>query len=234
MPYSRFCTIFEVLVAGAACALLLPAAAGCGDGPGRREKPVLAQPDKALDTRDYFPLDKGSRWVFERSQSLDGQPEPLETQTFLAGTGKLPDGTPVFLLDDPSRGALNAVTLCYVWAPEGLLSHEGILGASKTGFSPPFVELPPYVAAGSRWTWSGSGRGGFLEIASEFEGIEKVTVPAGTFEALRIRRELPGGGVITHWYAAKVGPVRMEADLPARGGFPASRQSLRLVSYVKG
>ncbi len=233
MRCSRSCTIFSGAVFLAAGAWLLLAAAGCGGGAGGLERPVLVQPDKAFDTRDYFPLEKGFRWVFERSQSLDGKPEPQENQTFVVNTAKLPDGTPAFLLDDPSRGALNAITLCYVRTPDGLLSHEGILGASKTEFSPPFVELPPYLAAGSRWTWNGSGQAGFLEIVSEFEGLEKVTVPAGTYEALRIRRVFPGGGVIIHWYAAGVGPVRMEADLPARGGLPASRQSLRLVSCGK-
>jgi hypothetical protein len=83
------------------------------------------------------------------------------------------------------------------------------------GFNP---LLPAYPAAGNTWTGAASGRDyqiyGVTGTTTVL-GMQKVTVPAGTFNALAVRSTLKqpgfpfGSGVRTSWFVANRGLVKL-------------------------
>jgi hypothetical protein len=85
------------------------------------------------------------------------------------------------------------------------------------GFNP---LLPAYPAQGASWT-GGPSNGRDYEIygvtgTATITGVRKVTVPAGTFDALVVRSTLKqqgfpfGSGTRTSWFAPKRGLVKLE------------------------
>jgi hypothetical protein len=85
------------------------------------------------------------------------------------------------------------------------------------GFNP---LLPAYPAQGASWT-GGPSNGRDFEIygvtgTTTITGVRKVTVPAGTFDALVVRSTLQqqgfpfGSGTRTSWFAPKRGLVKLE------------------------
>ena len=76
--------------------------------------------------------------------------------------------------------------------------------------------MPGYPAAGSTWTQSSLDVGHFgVKGSSTVVGIQKVTVPAGTFQALVVRSTLTqqgfpfGSGTRTSWFAPGKGLVKL-------------------------
>jgi hypothetical protein len=84
------------------------------------------------------------------------------------------------------------------------------------GFNP---VVPAYPAAGTAWTAKTSGRDFSIygvTGSTTVLGVQKVTVPAGTFQALAVRSTLRqpgfpfGSGTRTSWFAPKRGLVKLE------------------------
>lgn len=87
--------------------------------------------------------------------------------------------------------------------------------AVRTAYSPPNVFVKPKAKRGDRWEWN-------LQVPTDkprppqlpkpthrytAAGFEKVTVPAGTFEAVKVEGEEVGTRT-TSWYAPGVGLVK--------------------------
>jgi len=199
-------------------ALLALASLACG-------KPSLPQPGLPLAGKDYFPLAAGNRWVYASHLVLGGSPEDSKRAFLVKRDGDL------FLVDQEGRGLLNAMTMLYLATGDGVTTKSGMFGAAKTQFDPPLVELPASIAAKATWTWTGTSSGRPMSMTSVLEGMESVTVPAGTFRCARIRRTTPQGIVIVHWYAEKVGLAKSEVRRPSGPGLPESSETLQLSSY---
>lgn len=217
-------------------ACLLPAGwglslSGCGGKGGAEAEPELAQPTSPIDGTLYFPMTEGSEWSYTKRQSLDEGEEEKSGQSFVAKTWEAPDGNPGCLLDDPGRGILNAFTMYYAKTSRGVVSYLGLFGIGKTKFDTPMLALPARIVAKDIWAWSGTTKGVPFKVVSKLQGLETVTVPAGTFPCIRIRHELDRGGWLVHWYAQDVGLVKADAFVPSHGGLPSSRHSFELEKY---
>jgi hypothetical protein len=182
--------------------------AGCSKGSG-----ALPQPPGPVQGADYFPLAAGTALSFQGGTGVGDGPIESGRQDWDVASVAGPDGQPAFTIDRRGRGLLNAMTMTVGVRPDGLVSWSGLFGLSKTEFTPPFVELPATITPGMKWTWRGTSKEVPLEIESALEGIETVTVPAGTFACLRIRRR-GGPFSVTHWYAKGEGPIRVEMKNP--------------------
>jgi hypothetical protein len=104
-----------------------------------------------------------------------------------------------------------------------------------------FIKYP--VTVGSKWTWRGQADAPNLKGMPSTAKIqvaarEKVTTPAGTFNAYRIetvliivagpnRAEVPN----TYWLAPGVGLVQNQATAPSQTGPPTSIVA-KLAKYV--
>jgi hypothetical protein len=95
------------------------------------------------------------------------------------------------------------------------VSSRGIVEFEQNGttFKSPLVLLQLPARAGDSWTNTYTiGPTKFKEVRT-FRGSERVEVPAGTFDALRVDVTETSGGLTTFrtiWYAPHVGVVRSE------------------------
>ncbi|MBP7865349.1 MAG: hypothetical protein KA419_05310 [Acidobacteria bacterium] len=220
---------------GLAAGLVLAAAGlllgGCGGKGAGEAESELAQPSTPIDGTRYFPMTEGSRWSYVKRQALDEGEEDTSGQSFVAKAWEAPDGSPGCMLDDPGRGILNAFTLYFAKTSRGIVSYLGLFGIGKTKFDTPMLALPARIAARDVWAWSGTTKGVAFKVVSKLQGLETLTVPAGTFPCIRIRHDLDHGGWLVHWYAQDVGLVKADAFVPSHGGLPSSRHSLELEKY---
>jgi hypothetical protein len=95
------------------------------------------------------------------------------------------------------------------------------------------------LAPGATWTWSWAGTGISAKYHYLVTGKERVTVPAGTFEAARVdytaivTSETRGVLPTVHgtlWIAKDVGLVKQLEDDPGAIGLLSSRTTLELLS----
>lgn len=196
-----------------AAVLLALAALSCG-------KPSLPQPSIPLSGKDYFPIAPGNRWVYASHLVFGGSPEDRQRKFVVSKDG---DGN--LLIDEEGKGLLNSITLAYAITADGVTTKLGMFGVAKTEFTPPLVELPASIPSRHTWTWTGTSKATPMSITSVLEGMEKLTVPAGTFTCARIKRTVGAGITILHWYAEKVGLVKAEVVRPG------ASETLQLASY---
>lgn len=189
----------------------------------RKPPAALQQPVLPLAGKDWYPLAHGNSWTYASHFVMGDSPEEGR-KTFNATS----DGGAGFRIEEAGKGILNAVTMLYAATEAGVTTRSGMLGASKTAFDPPLVELPASMAAGASWTWTGSSSGRPLSFTNVFEGMESVTVPAGTYRCARVRRKTPTGVEIVHWYGEKVGVVKMEVKRPPMGIAPKTSEVMEL------
>jgi len=196
-----------------------------------KSAPSLPQPTLPLNGPLHFPLAVGNSWSYASELVLGGNSPDRTTKVYTVAATPAPDGSAAFAIDLEGRGLLNKITMVYAGSPQGVVTHLGYFGAAKTEFAPAFLELPESLAPGASWSWSGTTSGRPLKIDSVLEGMESLTVPAGTFRCARIRRTPSAGGTVTHWYAERVGLVKMEVTRPPGGLAPASHEVMQLASY---
>ncbi len=83
-------------------------------------------------------------------------------------------------------------------------------GGNDLGYELHLLGLP--IKPGQTWTF------GATEVT--VVGIERVEVPAGTFQAVRVEKVVPLGGLpvtFSYWYAPDVGVVRRTTRVGERG-----------------
>lgn len=178
-------------------------------------KPAAEQPSAPVAGAAYFPLENGATLAFSGGTAVGSGPVDNSGQEWEVAAAAAPDGQPGFTISRKGRGLLNAMIMVYGLRAEGLVTWTGMFGASKTEFTPPFIELPATIAPGSKWNWSGTSKGARMDIASELEGIEEIAVPAGKYKCLRIRRSINNGTIaITQWYAEGKGLVKVNMKNP--------------------
>ncbi len=160
----------------------------------------------------------GDHWVYQSGigkQSL--------TVTDVRG-----DGTIVAQIESPSLGG-QEIRFTKDWnvvlQPQDLAGNTVFLH-----YDPPVCVMPPAPwTVGQTWSCASkfdlSGRVGIVEVSGKIEAMEKITVPAGTFDALRVR-ETVGGVATVAWYAPA---VRQMAKIDAGANSP---YSMELTSYT--
>lgn len=95
-----------------------------------------------------------------------------------------------------------------VVSPGGLVQTEFIGVKLKK----PWVLLDSKHKPGDTWLDDDSDEFHYTNASNKLIGVEKVEVPAGTFEALRVETQYTVGGTIqlnhTYWYVSGVGVVK--------------------------
>lgn len=150
----------------------------------------------------YFATEVGAKWVYE-----SGGIETVEVVTDVQSN----DGVVVVTVGEEARGiVLPRRTVS--WSSDGLrlVNEESYI------YEPPLLLLRTPVKAGDKWetnsVWRGLGPFVFKDSRTVIR-TEKVEVPAGTFEAVRIESEYAFQSVTgkgTYWYVRGLGPVKTE------------------------
>jgi hypothetical protein len=201
-------------------------------------EPPTAPPPPASSTgegecgHDYFPSDLGATWEVTGTNSVLGAFQNSATVSVSSDDGFVVttdfiDGTGTFALAysctdegltllDPLGQSSSAVAT----GPDG--------SATVTTLAQSGLSLPADLEAAGTWQqnvkWEAQGSGTVLHGDTTFNyayrGQENVTVPFGTFEAIRIDTEiltiLEGKALepcqATNWYAEDVGVVQAETS----------------------
>jgi hypothetical protein len=116
------------------------------------------------------------------------------------------DGTIVATVTTPSLGGVEA-RFTRDWNP--LMAPVPMLGNVRfQRYSPPVCLMPPAPwTVGKEWAcdagWSDGTYSGTTHVKGKIAAAEKITVPAGTFDTLRLAFNV-GGTDATCWYAPQV------------------------------
>ena len=137
---------------------------------------------------------QGSRWIYKSG----------EGKRTLTVTDVDSDGTITAKIETPSLGGLQ-VKFTKEWDP--LMEPDASMGdhINYRRYSPAICLMPaaPWMI-GKEWScdanWTEGSFSGTVTVKGKIEAMEKLTVPAGTFDALRIKENV-GGNDSTLWYA---------------------------------
>lgn len=234
------------LIGFAPIAILLIASAACGPTPQVTQSPnpsAVPQPTNTpnpagLCANNLIPVKQGATWTYTDNAGTS------DSEDFTATFSSVrPDG---FTVSVTSAGS-PAIDQQWTCTPAGIVasslgSGQGVLGLTVAGIqaslstsNPTGVTLPANVQTGTKWPYgldiAGSLSQGNLQadlkgnIATSMEavGTESVTVPAGTFNAIKVQGtstlsvgasyqglSLPITSVIntTFWFAPGVGWIK--------------------------
>lgn len=261
MKKNRHLRVTLTLLLGA---LLIQACAGVPQPPAS-ETPspaptLVTQPqngETGLCTNPLYPVKQGATWTYNSTGSLSGDFSFTDTITAVREDG--------FTL----TSQLNGSNLAQEWAcrPEGLVSltfGAGVVGGISTSgvqmdLSTSNVQgviLPKTVSAGDQWPYSldFDGNMTYADTSVDTQGTasftfnaigeESVTVPAGTFNAMKIHVDLRLDMEVSYsgfnapavftiptdiWYAPEVGWVKASSSGDIFG--IAFNESIELQSY---
>ena len=190
---------------------------------------------------EYFPLGQGNTWTYREE---DAQ---LTVKT-VSGTQKINGVDAVKMIDEDGDYQLWTNSNGIVWYKEYDADDIPVCGWEQHLFSPPIHAFDPIVSVGSKYasntsltTTDCTGKSATASVTYEFtiEGIEDVTVPAGTFnDCLMIKAILSlNGGTQTNemtiWLAKGVGQVK-SIDIEKENGSVVETWTENLVSAVVG
>jgi hypothetical protein len=133
---------------------------------------------------DYQPLKVGNTWRY-REMTESGTSGLVLT---VKGTKKV-DGRTAYVMEIAPEEGEKTTSLLY-WTDDGLMQAEN----GALAFDPPLIELKLPVKRGSEWTWFGtvSIRGAKYPAKAQCKctSIGKLTVPAGQFDCVVIKKEV--------------------------------------------
>jgi hypothetical protein len=180
--------------------LLLAAPAGAGE--------------EVISLSEYFPLGDGFAWRYNSNLG--------EVKSSVAVEG---DRVTV-----DSRSRRLDIVQVYLISPEGVLltsaRSDAFLFSSRRTYHPFLLRFPAAVKIGQTWEWEGKevvDRKTIIKSRVEgiIKGREKVTVPAGDFDCLKVTvKTVSSDGTVstsTQWLASGVGIVKAEVDIAAGG-----------------
>ena len=175
---------------------------------------------QTINPSQYFPLTPGSTWLMRRN-GVSGT-ATITTSQIVNGVSTLGlqdalDGSTTYYSNDASGLRQHRTSL-----PPGFVAGCGTVAEIDT-YSAPVVILPPnytfgqsYYSNGNVTTDSACGSLQFnYSTSSSFLSIERVTVPAGQFDAAKVRLQWSftgnsssGDTSDTYWLAAGIGIVK--------------------------
>ncbi|HQR37154.1 MAG TPA: hypothetical protein PLF26_02040 [Blastocatellia bacterium] len=157
---------------------------------------------------DYFPLRVGDWWSY-KSTTADGKVSEFKMSVLSEDTG-------VFLVEIqsawPIQESYSKPAGWVMWHRESYTKNAQM----NVIFDPPRQYLQNPLATGATWSWKGKGMMAVdIDETSQVEALDVVTVPAGTFKAMRVvSKVLQGGTTVTktYWYANWIGLVKSMTD----------------------
>ena len=175
----------------------------------------------------YFPMEQDCQWTYDSHvESAASRDEVRSVE--VVGT-KIVSGVECTVLEIRTDGAVT--TRDYLQADQrGVLAYQQEMSGSTRQIVPPEYRLRFPLTAGASWEWEGHVPGvGAVTVKYEVHGRENITVPVGTFDAvkvvvtafdsklLRIRESMQLGAMdvdvepvstLTRWLAEDVGVAR--------------------------
>lgn len=167
----------------------------------------------------YFPLAVGNSWVTSRNGSVGLASTIGDTQLIndvvTLGVPETFDGSIAYFSNDGLLG----VRLHRIYSPASEIPGCGTVPATDT-YNSPLTLIPANVTLGQAVPSSGAiladlGPCGRVTIGynatSSIESVERVSVPAGQFDALKVRLTVSVAGLsdsATYWFARDVGQVK--------------------------
>jgi hypothetical protein len=200
------------------CALLLLAA---GLAPACAPRAAAGETATAI-TADYLPLRPGAVWTY---QITDGTNRTGTGHARVEGVDLSRSGEAALVvrwdLLDGTVVSWDRVTRAGVVCDEEEIRDRSDLVVSEEFYDPPATvvdECPARLAAGAEWSETiahtfpnarGRPRTKELQVRWRTEAVDDlVTVPAGTFRCLRLRRAAKHRPPTVAWYARGVGLVK--------------------------
>jgi hypothetical protein len=94
-----------------------------------------------------------------------------------------------------------------------------VKAGSKAEYQPTKQFLKNPLTSGDSWQWKGKGMMGLeIDESNHVSGPETVSVPAGSFDAMKVMTKVVQGGAPvtkTYWYAPGIGMVKSMTDTGA-------------------
>lgn len=141
----------------------------------------------AAEPNNYFPLQVGNTWNFDIHTS--GQTMQME---YRAVSAQVVDNHPTVRIESHVNGSLSQIEY-YETTPQGILTIQRDLIGLHLLFAPPQLFLKYPVKAGDYWDQKGTfsdnsfGRNISYHQQCKYLAMEEVTVPAGTFKAIKLQ-----------------------------------------------
>lgn len=145
----------------------------------------------------YFPTTVGTKWVYQTLTPFDSTETMVVTKVEAKGEVRIVSSAVV--TDDELRPQWDTEV-----SPKGLVVLHRVTGDDSRLC---LLKLP--LDAHKKWEYEDPLRRGVVEVVTS--GPEKVTVPAGTFRAVRVVRtftESIHGLQTTSWFAPGVGEIK--------------------------
>lgn len=163
-------------------------------------------------SKDYFPLSVGDSWKY-RSTTADGKQSEFTIKVL---NEEKENGNTQYLVETVST--FQPIHDWYSKPGGWVLMHrqEYVKTALKTEYQPTKQFLKNPLTSGDSWKWKGKGMMDLeIDESNEVSGPEAVSVPAGSFEAMKVMTKVVQGGAPvtkTYWYAPGVGLVKSMTD----------------------
>ena len=177
--------------------------------------PIWAESAEVISLSEHFPLKNGLSWRYNSNLG--------EIRSVVRVEGDR------MTIDSRSRRL--DIVQNYLLAPEGILltsaESKTFLYSSRRTYHPFLLRFPAEVVIGQSWEWEGRevvDRHSIVtsRLQGKIESWEKVTVPAGEFDCLKVIVEtVSDDGTVsrsTQWLASGVGIVKAAVGIDA-GGF---------------
>ena len=184
-------------------------------------------------TDEYFPILTNKILIYDSdfgnaelkiSKNKNLNVFSLESEDFIYRQKLLIDQNGVFVKETYQK-----INVLFGLTKEGTLTYNEPL---------PRIKFP--FEAGKKWSWKGKEFDDddtyILDVNSRIDNIEKVTVPAGTFDAIKLVTSVKSTkgtkSNVTEWYAKDVGLIKMIAVVEGGGVIGAARDLLGLGEIV--
>jgi hypothetical protein len=197
-------------------------------------------------------LKVGDRWVYH---AVDGYRTKMVWDETHEVTAIGPDGITVTVT---TKGLARDTTRTEIWSAPGVVRSGAIYESETDRFDPPLIRYQYPMSVGTSWSQRVRNLDkppdpyGPISYRATVRGQEKVTTPAGTFDALRISyviqlddeslAQYPTQCEYTFWYAASVGAAvreqRRSYSTQKGGGtsprVPGQNAQFTLTSFTRG
>lgn len=161
--------------------------------------PAVAAPVPKALPPVYHPTTVGTKWVMTSSK---------HRMTYTVTASEEKDGETLVVIESEVEGQSGK------GEDRRVVSKAGVFGTGEPDKRVAFLKLP--AKKGDRWVIEGHGAPGRDEWAGVAGEVEKVKVPAGEFDALRVDTEVLSGGKVTgrmtFWYATGCGVVKKDVN----------------------
>ena len=254
LPYRRSLASFLLLtLVLTACggATVTPDGGVPGDGEATTAPTDAVAPSEAaaaagLCASDYFPVVVGATWTYSGT-GITGDFTWTSTITEVKETGftLTNDFDELSATQQWSCTAQGLAALQYGGGPEATLSATGLSGTFETTDTTG-VSFPTHITAGDTWMQSFTIHGemqigedqtgtadGTVTQSYVAEGMETITVPAGTFDAMKVQSTIAFAMQISfegvtvpmafasdtlNWWGAGVGWLKADSSTTIEGG----------------